>query len=101
MAKVLKPGRIQRGWSKKFTCTGYGNEGGGCSATLLISEYDIYPTTSSAMGEVDHHLTFCCPQCGVETDIEDYSVDPKGKRPSEKERKRIGEKNMKRKKPAD
>lgn len=96
MAKVIKSGRIQRGWSKKFKCTGIGNGGGGCRAILLVSEYDIYETVSCSMGETERHKTFCCPQCGVETDIVDYSVVPKGKQPSKKERKAIADKNMER-----
>ena len=96
MAKVIKPGRVQKGWSKEFKCTGNGNKGGGCGAVLLVSEYDIYETSSSALSETDYYKTFCCPQCGVETDIENCSVDPKGERPTLKERKAIADNNMKR-----
>lgn len=86
--KVLKPGRLQAGWSKVFKCTGAGNGGGGCGAKLLVSEYDLYRTESHHYdGSSESYTTFCCPQCGVETDIVDRSAPVKGKRPSQEERK--------------
>jgi hypothetical protein len=92
--KVLKHGRPQAGWSKKFTCTGAGNRGGGCGARLLVSEYDLYTTTSSHYdGSVEHYTTFCCCECGVETDIKSCPVCPKGKRPTEADRKAYALKN--------
>jgi hypothetical protein len=95
--KVLKPGRPQAGWSKEFKCTGGGNGGGGCGAKLLVSEYDLYQTESHHYdGSSDYYMTFCCEQCGVETDINDHSAELKGKRPSEKERKARGLKNRER-----
>ncbi len=96
--EVIKPGRPQKGWSKNFKCTGKGNNGGGCGAILLVSEYDIYQTESHALNETDYYTTFCCCQCGVETDIEVYGVNPGGKRPSEKERRAIAEKTKNRNK---
>lgn len=100
MVEVVKPGRIQKGWSKKFTCTGAGNGDHGCGAVLLVSAYDIYETSSTVHAETDYYRTFCCPQCGVETDIptKDWppSSFPLGKRPSDAKRKRIGEGNLKR-----
>lgn len=69
--KVIKKGREQKGWSKEYTCTGKGNGDGGCGARLLVSEGDFYETSSSCMGEVDYYITFRCPCCGVETDIDD------------------------------
>ncbi len=99
MAKVLKPGRVQRGWSREFVCTGDGNGGGGCKAVLLISEYDIYETASFALGEGEYYNTFCCPQCGVETDIPPryFQGEPKGKKPTRGEIKAIADKNLRRK----
>lgn len=67
--KVLKKGRAQKGWAKEFTCTGEGNGGGGCGARLLVEKGDLYQTSSSCMGEVEHYVTFCCPECSVETDV--------------------------------
>jgi len=70
--KVLKPGSGQRGWSIKATCTGKGNGGGGCGAELLVEEPDLYQTSSSHYdGSTDYFVTFTCPECGVETDLED------------------------------
>lgn len=68
--KVIKQGRPQKGWAKKFTCTGKGNGGGGCAAVLLVEQADLYQTCSSALGEVETYVTFTCASCGVETDIE-------------------------------
>ena len=70
--KVLKPGRKQKGWAGEFECTGHGNGGGGCGATLLVEYDDLYKTYRSCMGERDEFNTFTCASCGVETDI-DYS----------------------------
>ncbi len=71
--KVLKKGRKQKGRSKEFKCTGKGNGGGGCGATLLVSENDLYETASYHYdGSSEHYTTFCCPGCGVETDVKDF-----------------------------
>lgn len=67
--KVIKKGRPQRGWAKRLKCTGEGNNGGGCGAILLVEQVDLYQTSSSSMGEVDYFATFCCSECGVETDV--------------------------------
>ncbi len=47
------------------------------------------------MGENETHHTFCCPLCGVETDIPAYEfvTEPEGKIPPAAERKRIGLEN--------
>lgn len=66
--KVLKKGRPQKGWSKEFECTGAGNRGGGCGALLLVSEWDLFHTQSSALHETTSYATFQCPECGVWTD---------------------------------
>ena len=68
--KVLKPGREQKGWSTEATCTGKGNGGGGCGATLLVEEEDIYQTAHHSYdGSSDYFNTFRCVSCGVETDL--------------------------------
>jgi len=72
--KVLKPGRIQKGWAKDFTCTGSGNDGGGCGATLLVEEGDLFSTRSSCAGEVTTYVTFECASCGVWTDLKTADV---------------------------
>ena len=93
--KILKAGRKQAGWSKEFICTGAGNRGGGCGAKLLVSEYDIYRTSSDHYdGSTDYYKTFCCPQCGVETDINEPSARCGGSQPSATERKERGLANM-------
>jgi len=68
--KLLKTGRAQRGWSREFKCTGLGNGQGGCGATLLVEEADLYRTSSSHYdGSTESHTTFLCLACGVETDV--------------------------------
>lgn len=69
--KVIKKGRKQKGWSKRFKCTGRGNGRGGCGAMLLVEEGDLYRTYSSHYdGSHEVYITFSCPCCGVETDVE-------------------------------
>jgi hypothetical protein len=80
--EVVKKGRPQKGWTSKFTCTGHGNGGGGCGAVLLVSEGDLYQTSSSCRDETDYFTTFCCCECGVETDVKvPSSVILRGTRP--------------------
>ncbi len=68
--QVIKKGRKQMGWAKEFTCTGSGNGGGGCGATLLVEKTDVYQTSRGYYdGSTDYFITFCCAECGVETDI--------------------------------
>ncbi|HTK05295.1 MAG TPA: hypothetical protein VL500_06925 [Candidatus Eisenbacteria bacterium] len=44
--KVIKKGSGAKGWSKRFKCTGSGNGGGGCGATLLVEHGDLLRTGS-------------------------------------------------------
>jgi hypothetical protein len=68
--KVLTPGRPQKGWSIATACSGEGNGGGGCGATLLVEEGDIFTTYSNPMGrDPNWFYTFACPDCSVLTDI--------------------------------
>lgn len=69
--KVIKPGREQRGWSTEQVCTGKGNGNGGCGATLLVEQSDLYLTESHARDETTTYVTFRCSACGVETDLGD------------------------------
>jgi len=70
--KVLKKGRPQKGWAIKCVCTGAGNGNGGCGAKLLVEEADLYETRSHHYdGSTDYYVTFTCPECGVQTDIDD------------------------------
>lgn len=68
--KVLKKGRPQKGWATEAVCTGEGNGRGGCGARLLVEKGDLYQTSrSDYIGDTDYFVTFCCPDCGVETDL--------------------------------
>lgn len=68
--KIIKPGRPQKGWAKEFECTGKGNSGGGCGATLLVEEGDLFRTGSHSYdGSSEYCTTFCCEACGVLTDL--------------------------------
>ncbi len=69
--KILKPGNGQKGWSIKVKCTGHGNGGGGCGATLRVEQADLMRTHSSAMGESSYHATFECVSCKVLTDLDE------------------------------
>lgn len=80
--KILKPGRIQTGWAKEKECTGKGNGDGGCGATLLVEEGDLFQTSSCHQGEVDNFVTFKCGACGVLTDIDDAPAHVVGKLPT-------------------
>jgi len=83
--KVLKKGRKQKGWTIEFICTGKGNGNGGCEAELLVSEGDMYKTYSKHYdGSTDKYVTFTCPCCGVETDIDDVPRSIEIKLPSKK-----------------
>lgn len=82
--RVIKRGRKQNGWSKKCVCTGLGNGGGGCGATLLVSASDLYQTASHHCdGSSDYYTTFCCSECGVETDISERPPFWGGRQPSQ------------------
>jgi predicted lipoprotein len=58
---------------------------------LLVSQADIYQTSSSSYdGSTDHYKTFCCPCCASETDVKiSSSIKIYGKQPSETEKKAI------------
>jgi hypothetical protein len=80
--KVIKKGRPQKGWSKKYKCTGSGNGGGGCGAVLLVEEGDLFETSSGHYdGSTDYYTTFQCIECGVKTDIKDCPIHVTRKTP--------------------
>lgn len=64
--KILKPGTTEH----KRTCTGTGNDGGGCGAVLLVSRGDLFRTSRHCYGDEypEYFITFKCPQCAVLTD---------------------------------
>lgn len=68
--KVLKEGSPQKGWAKRFKCTGGGNGNGGCGAVLLVEFGDLFTTESHARDETTTYVTFKCSSCGVLTDID-------------------------------
>jgi hypothetical protein len=73
--KVLKSGSGQKGWSTKATCTGDGNQGGGCGAKLLVEEPDVFKTMTGGNYGGDSPepcATFKCPECGVLTDLKNF-----------------------------
>ncbi len=69
--RVLKKGREQAGWANEFDCTGLGHGGGGCGATLLVEQGDLYQTEETRCGDEYSYQspvpTFRCCQCGVQT----------------------------------
>lgn len=77
--KVIKKGREQKGWAKEFTCTGGGNDGGGCGAVLLVEQADVFKTyRNSYDGSSDTFATFECCSCRVLTDINEHlPFDPR------------------------
>jgi hypothetical protein len=76
--KVLQPGK---GWQLHVKCTGKGNGDGGCGAKLLVEKDDVYQTYSYDIdGFCNHYFTICCPQCGIETDIDDKLIPDSVKR---------------------
>ena len=79
--KVLEPAQPDK--QIKVRCTGNGNGGGGCQALLAVTAHDVFPTTSSAMGETDHHKTIQCILCEVWTDVKDINITAKGVNPKQ------------------
>jgi hypothetical protein len=69
--KVIKRGKMQKGWAMEFKCTGDGNGDGGCGATLLVEKGDLYLTHRYYFdGSEDTYTTFTCPCCRVQTDVD-------------------------------
>ena len=69
--RVIKKGRVQKGWSVEQCCTGHGNGDGGCGAELLVEEGDLFFTYRHHYdGESERFCTFICPECGVRNDVQ-------------------------------
>lgn len=77
--QIIQPGRPQQGWAKEYTCTGKGNNGGGCGAILLVEQPDLFHTSHHSYGDTfpEYYITFQCPSCKVLTDIPDSPVRAK------------------------
>jgi len=68
--EIIEKGRIQKGWTKEFVCTGKEMGGGGCGAKLLVSEGDLREVADySFPGGPIYQTVFFCPCCGVKTKI--------------------------------
>ena len=83
--EVLKKGRKQRGYSIVWGCMQYK---GGCGASLLISEFDLYRINFPNGG---FRVMYCCPECGLESEPPEQVPEEKirGRRPSQEERDHI------------
>lgn len=63
--KVLKPGRPQSAWNKKYACAD-------CRASLLVTKDDIFRGERSIMGrEFEHFPAFECPLCRAHTKVKE------------------------------
>jgi len=70
MVNVLKKGSVETALAE-VNCTGSGNDRSGCGALLQIDSCDVYITESHHHdGSSESYLTFMCPDCGTETDID-------------------------------
>lgn len=70
MPKILECGVDNRRVVGIYNCTGEGNGNAGCRAKLEVYQDDLYRTFSSHYdGSTDFYVTFACPQCRAETDI--------------------------------
>ena len=98
IAKKDSKETMKAGWMKGFKCSGDGNGGNGCGAPLLVSQADFYRKPTSlrereATGYIKK-MTFCCPLCGVETDVDSphlilFELFTHGNRPSQSTREMI------------
>lgn len=68
--KIIASGDGRKGWAQEFKCTGAGNGNGGCGATLLVEEGDLFRTHSYDYGGGhDVYTSFRCPECNNLTDV--------------------------------
>lgn len=60
-------------WERIEFCTGKGSGGGsGCQRKFFVQEEDLFLTTDYRNGKKE--ITYQCPYCGVQTDIEEADV---------------------------
>lgn len=63
------------GWAIDVTCTGKGNGGGGCQSKLKVNKENLYITQSHHYdGSSESYITFRCPECQIETDVDTSKV---------------------------
>lgn len=78
--KVIKVGVVDNpDWKREMICTGRGNGDCGCGSTLLVERGDLFRTEFGIKGKIrlistiskyDTFITFRCPVCGVNTDLD-------------------------------
>ena len=69
--KIIKA--TNKTWPRHYICSGFGNEGNGCKATLEVEIEDLFKTYRQAYCEdtpYAEYLTFECPLCKALTDID-------------------------------
>lgn len=88
--KTIVKGRPQEGWAKEITCTGAGNNDGGCNSLLLVEHGDLFHTYCISLHETETFLTFKCCECGVLNDLK-RGYWPRGHFPTQKEWERNNE----------
>lgn len=60
-------------WERIEFCTGEGSGGGfGCGRKFFVQEDDLFVTKDYKNGKKS--ITFQCPYCGVQTDINEENV---------------------------
>ena len=69
--KVLQEPNQEPAWTLVQRCTGEGNGGHGCGATLLVDRADVFNSNTFTRP----FLAFRCPLCAVVTDI-DHALWP-------------------------
>jgi hypothetical protein len=74
--KVIKQGGGKKSfWKQVVVCTGAGNGVIGCGAELEINGGDVYSTESHHYdGSSESYVTFMCPCCQAETDVDKNKV---------------------------
>ncbi len=83
--KVIKVGVVDnQEWKKELICSGRGNGECGCGSTLLVDRGDLFRTEFGIKGKVrlitseskyDTYVTFRCPVCGINTDLDAKEQD--------------------------
>jgi len=72
--KIIKKGKFEKTWTKRYKCTGKGHGGGGCRAVLELTSDDLFLDYEYADSITIH---FECPQCTSVTKIPTNDVPDK------------------------